>query len=82
MMLQIDPLKSRCSQKQQYPERTLGLKVLRQSSSLGKVAVPSVTLASAIVMNNCNYCREIAKLTESNCSKSHPCKWKCLQLLF
>ena len=34
VMLQIDPLKSRCSQKQQYPERTLRLKVLRKCSSL------------------------------------------------
>ena len=33
-------------------------------------------------MNNCNYCCEIVKLTESNCSKSHLCKWKCLQLPF
>ena len=47
MMLQIDPLKSR----QQYPERTLRLKVLRKSSSLEKVAIPKVTLASAIVYN-------------------------------
>ena len=48
VMLQIDSLKSSCSQKQQYPERTLRLKVLRKSSSLEKVAV---TLASAIVYN-------------------------------
>ena len=47
VMLQIDPLKSTCSQKQQYPERTLRLKVLRKSSSLEKVAIPKVTLASA-----------------------------------
>ena len=46
-MLQIDPLKSTCSQKQQYPERTLRLKVLRKSSSLEKVAIPKVTFASA-----------------------------------
>ena len=26
-------------------------------------------------MNDCNYCFEIFKLIESNCSKSHP-KWK------
>ena len=51
VMLQIDPLKSSCSQKQQYPERTLRLKVLRKSSSLEKKAVPKVTLASAIVYN-------------------------------
>ena len=51
-MLQIDPLKSSCSQKQQYPERTLGIKVLQKSSSLEKVAVPKVTLASAIVYNS------------------------------
>ena len=51
VMLQIDPLKSSCSQKQQYPERTLGIKVLQKSSSLEKVAVPKVTLASAIVYN-------------------------------
>ena len=30
MMLQIDPLKSSCSQKQQYSERTLRLKVLQK----------------------------------------------------
>ena len=51
MMLQIGHLKSSCSQKQQYPERTLMLKVLLKSSSLEKVAVPKVTLASAIVYN-------------------------------
>ena len=51
LMLQIDPLKSSCSQKQQYPERTLGIKVLQKSSSLEKVAVPKVTLANAIVYN-------------------------------
>ena len=50
-MFQIDPFKSRCSQKQQYPERTLRLKVLRESSALEKVAVPKVTLTSAIVYN-------------------------------
>ena len=49
VILQIDPLKSSCSQKQQYPERTLRLKVLRKNSSLEKVAVPKVTLASTIV---------------------------------
>ena len=47
LMLQIDPVKSSCSQKQQYPERTLRLKVLRKSNSLEKVAIPKVTLASA-----------------------------------
>ena len=50
-MFQIDPFQSSCSQKQQYPERTLRLKVLRKSSSLEKVAVPKVTLTSAIVYN-------------------------------
>ena len=39
------------SQKQQYPKKTLMLKVLRKSSSLEKVAVPKVTLASANVYN-------------------------------
>ena len=34
LILQIDPLNSSCSQKQQYPERTLRLKVLRKSSFL------------------------------------------------
>ena len=34
LMLQIDPLNRICSRKQQYPERTLSLKVLRKSSSL------------------------------------------------
>ena len=47
VMLQIDPLKRSCSQKQQYPERTLRLKVHRKSSSFEKVAIPKVTLASA-----------------------------------
>ena len=67
VMLQIDPLKSSCSKKQHYPERTLRLKVLQKSSYLEKVAVPKVTLASEIVCNcsskiftiiyeNCNYC--------------------------
>ena len=51
VMLQIEALKSSSSQKQQYPERTLRLKVLRKSSSLEKVAIPKVTLASAIVYN-------------------------------
>ena len=51
VILQIDLLKSSCSQKQQYPERALRLKVLRKSSSLDKVAVLKVTLASAIVYN-------------------------------
>ena len=46
-MLQIDPLNSSCSQKLQYPGRKLRLKVLGKSSSLEKVAVPKVTLASA-----------------------------------
>ena len=35
-----------CSQKQQYLERTFRLKVVRMSSSLEKVAIPKVTLAS------------------------------------
>ena len=51
VILQIDLLKSSCSQKQQYPERALRLKVLRKSSSLEKVAVLKVTLASVIVYN-------------------------------
>ena len=90
VMLQIGPLKSSCSQKQQYPERNLRLKVLWKSSSLEKKAVPKSHLqvqlfATALLkyllyfINNCNYCCEIVKLTESSCSKSHPCKWKCLQ---
>ena len=88
MMLQIYSLNSSCSQKQQYPKRTLRLKVLQKRSSLEKVAVLKVTLAIALLkyllyfINNINYCCEIAKLTESNWSESHPCKWKCLQLLF
>ena len=48
-MLQIDPLKSSCSQRKEYPEETLRLKVLRKSSSLEKVAVPKVTITSEIV---------------------------------
>ena len=51
LMLQIDPLDSSCSQKQQYPERSLRLKVLRKSGSLEKVAVPKVTLANGNVYN-------------------------------
>ena len=51
VMLQIDPLKSSYSQKQQYPEGTLRLKVLRKISSLEKVAVPKVTRLSSIVYN-------------------------------
>ena len=38
VMFQIDPLKCRYSQKQQYPERTLRLKVHRESRFLEKVA--------------------------------------------
>ena len=34
LMLQIDPLNSSCFQKQQYPEKTLRLKLLRNRSSL------------------------------------------------
>ena len=34
LILQIDPFNSSCSQKQQCPERTLRLKVLRKSSCL------------------------------------------------
>ena len=94
VMLQIDPLESSCSQKQQYPEKTLRLKVLWKGSSLEKKPVPKITLASAIVttallkyllyfMNNCNYCSEIFKFSaESTCSKSHPCTWICLHLFF
>ena len=52
VMLQIDPLKSSCSQKQQYPEKTFKKYSERAgSSSLEKEAVPKVTLASAIVYN-------------------------------
>ena len=51
MMLQIDPLKIICSKRQQYPEGTLRLKVPRKSSSLKKVAVSKVTIASVIVYN-------------------------------
>ena len=52
VMLQIDPLKSSCSQrKQKTPKELLRSKVLRKSSSLGKVAVMEVTIASAIVCN-------------------------------
>ena len=47
VMLQIDPLKNSCSQKQQYPKRTLRLKILQKSSSLEKVAIPKDTLTSA-----------------------------------
>ena len=51
VMLQTVPLKSSYSQKEQYPKRTLRLQVLRKSSSLEKVAVPKVTIASAIIYN-------------------------------
>ena len=50
-MLQIDPPKSSCSQKQQYPKKTLKLKVFQKSGSLEKKAVPKVTLVRAIVYN-------------------------------
>ena len=66
LMLQIDPLDSSCSQKQQYPKRTLRLKVQMLATALRKYLLR--------FMNNCNYCCEIVKLTESNCSESHPCK--------
>ena len=83
VMLQIDSLKSSCSQKQQYPKRTLRLKVLRKSSSLEKqlshlqVQLFTTALLKHLLyfMNKCNYCCEIVKLTKNNCSKSHPCKW-------
>ena len=58
-MLEIDPIKSSCSQRQLYPERTLRLKVLRKSSSLKKVSVPKVTVASAVV---CNYSSKISAI--------------------
>ena len=52
MILQIDPLKTSCSQKKQKtPKELLTLKVLRKSSSLEKVAVAKATIASAIVYN-------------------------------
>ena len=54
VMLQIDPLKSSCSQKQKYPERPLKLKVLQKSSSLEKVTVPKVTPRSENVYNCCS----------------------------
>ena len=47
VMLQIDPVKSSCFQKQQYPEETFKVKVLRKSSSLEKVTVTKVTIAIA-----------------------------------
>ena len=60
-MLQIDPLSSSCSQKLQYPERKLRLKVLRKSSSLEKADDPKLTLASANV-----YSRSSKKFTILN----------------
>ena len=45
------PQNSSCSQKLQYPERKLRLKVLRKDSSLEKEAVSKVTPASANVYN-------------------------------
>ena len=92
LMLQIDPFNSSCSQKTTIPQN-IKVKVLRKSISLEKVAVLKVILASANVyncsqkyllyfMNDCNYCCGIVKSPESNCSKSHPCKWKCLRSLF
>ena len=45
VILQIDALPK------EYPERTLRSKVLRKRSYLEKVAVPKVTLVSAIVFN-------------------------------
>ena len=84
VMLQIAPLKSSCFHKQQYSERAaLWRKQLFRKSHL-QVQLFTTALLKYILyfMDNCNYCCEIVKLTESNCSKSHPCKWKCLQLLF
>ena len=82
-------LKSSCSQRQHYPERLkLRLKVLWRKWLFRKSQLQVQLFTSALLkyllyfMNNCNYCCEIVKLTESNCSKSHPCKWKYLQLLF
>ena len=43
---QIDPLKSSCSQKQEYPEGTLRLTVLQKSSPLEKVGIPKVVILS------------------------------------
>ena len=49
-MLQIEPLKSSCFQrKHKTPKELLRLKAFRKSSSLEKVAVTKVTIASAIV---------------------------------
>ena len=53
----IAPLNSSCSQKLQYPERT----VLFRKSRLQMYLV--------YLMSYCNCCCEIVKLTESNCSK-------------
>ena len=36
VMLQIDPLKSSCSQRKEYPEETLRLKVLRKEQLFGE----------------------------------------------
>ena len=50
VMLQIDPLKSSCFQrKHKTPKELLRFKVFGKSSSLEKVAVTKVTIASAIV---------------------------------
>ena len=67
----IDPLNSSCFQKLRFPERESRLYVIRKSSSLEKVVVSKVALASAnffnhscknllYLMNSCNYSCEIA----------------------
>ena len=59
-MFEIDPLNSSCSQKLQYPERTV---LLRK---------PLLQMYLLCSMSNCNCCCEIVKLTESKCSEIHP----------
>ena len=83
VMFQIDPLKSSCSQKQQYSEGTFKVKSTPKEQPFGESGCyENHKLQVQLFMNNCNYCCEIVKLAESNCSKSHPCNWKCLQLPF
>ena len=87
VMLQIYLLKVAVP-KDSITPKELRLKVLWRKWLFRKSQLQVQLFTNALLkyllyfMNNCNYCCEIVKLTESNCSKSHPCKWKYLQLLF
>ena len=87
VMLQIYLLKVAVP-KDSITPKELRLKVLWRKWLFRKSQLQVQLFTNALLkyllyfMNNCNYCCAFVKLTESNCSKSHPCKWKYLQLLF